>query len=151
MTKDTVIIIAEDNEGHAALIIKNLKRAGIENRIIHFRDGEDTLNFLFMNGEGPHREKGRSYILLLDIRMPRADGVEVLSRIKNHEELRKLPVFMITTTDDPTEVDHCHKLGCSNYITKPVDYDKFVEVSKQLGSFLLSLEIPTINGEAALI
>jgi len=144
--KDADIIIAEDDNGHAALIIKNLKRAGIENRIIHFGDGEETLNFFFMKGEGPHREKGRGYLLLLDIRMPRVDGLEVLLRIKEDEELRKIPVIIITTTDDPKDVDYCYKLGCSNYITKSVDYEKFIETSRHLGQFLLSLEIPTIDG-----
>jgi CheY-like chemotaxis protein len=145
LKNEVVILIAEDDEGHAALIIKNLERAGINNRIIHFKDGQETLDFLFFRGDGPHREKGWCYLLLLDIRMPRADGVEVLRQIKKDKELRKMPIIMVTTTDDPKEVEKCHDMGCSNYVTKPVDYDQFIGVIKQLGLFLLVVEIPKIN------
>ncbi len=145
LKNEVVILIAEDDEGHAALIIKNLERAGIKNSIIHFKDGQETLDFLFFRGDGPHREKGACYLLLLDIRMPRADGVEVLKQIKEDKELRKMPIIMVTTTDDPKEVEKCHDMGCSNYVTKPVDYDQFIGVIKQLGIFLLVVEIPKIN------
>jgi len=146
MKKEVNILIAEDDLGHAALIRKNLKRSGISNSIIHFKDGQEVLDYLFCKGEPPHRKNGDSYMLLLDIRMPKVDGVEVLRQIKNHSELKKIPVIMITTTDDPREVEKCHKLGCSNYITKPVDYEKFVESIKKLGYFLMVVEVPAING-----
>ena len=147
MQKEVVILIAEDDEGHAVLIKRNLKRAGITNEILHFKDGQETLDFLLRRGDGPHRKATGAYLLLLDIRMPRTDGVEVLRQIKQHEDLRKIPVSMITTTDDPREVETCHILGCSNYISKPVDYDKFVETIKQLGLFLMVVEVPEINVE----
>ncbi len=145
MNKETIILVAEDNEGHAGLIRRNLSRAGIANKIIHFMDGQEVLDFLFRMGEGPHRVSGQSYVLLLDIRMPKVDGVEVLKRIKEDPELRKIPVVMVTTTDDPREVQECHRLGCSNYITKPVEYDAFVNAIRQLGLFLLVVEIPQIG------
>ena len=145
--KGVVIILAEDDEGHASLITRNLKRAGIGNKILHFKDGQETLDFLFRRGSGPHRVSSTPYLLLLDIRMPRVDGVEVLRQIKQDTELCKLPVIMITTTDDPLEVENCHILGCSNYIAKPIDYDKFVEAIKALGMFLMVVEVPKINGE----
>ncbi len=146
MKKEVVILIAEDDEGHAALIKKNLKRAGISNEIVHFKDGAEALDFLVgSNGGGPHRKPNVAYMLLLDIRMPKVDGVEVLRQVKGHEELRKMPVIMITTTDDPREVENCHTLGCSNYITKPIDYEKFVESIRQLGLFLMVVEVPQLN------
>jgi CheY-like chemotaxis protein len=148
MRKEAVILIADDDEGHATLIRKNLHRAGLVNEILHFRDGQEVLDFLFRRGDGPHREDGKAYLLLLDIRMPKVDGVEVLRQVKADKELKKLPVIMITTTDDPREVENCHALGCSNYLTKPVDYDKFVAVIRQLGLFLLVVEVPVINGSA---
>jgi len=146
MNKEVVILIAEDDEGHAALIKKNLKRAGISNEIVHFKDGVEALDFLMgSNGGEPHRKSNSAYLLLLDIRMPKVDGVEVLRQVKQHEELRKMPVIMITTTDDPREVENCHTLGCSNYITKPIDYEKFVESIRQLGLFLMVVEVPQLN------
>ncbi len=140
------LIIAEDDEGHAELIRKNLKRAGFTNQILHLKDGQEVLDFLFMRGEEPHRIKGRSYLLLLDIRMPKVDGVEVLRQIKEDSALSKIPVIMVTTTDDPKEVDRCHELGCSIYITKPVDYEHFIDAIKKLGLFITVIKLPTING-----
>lgn len=147
MKKEVVIIIAEDDDGHATLIRKNLKRAGILNEIIRFKDGQETLDYLFQKGKGPRRENGKALMLLLDIRMPKVDGAEVLRQVKANKELKKIPVIMITTTDDPREVENCHALGCSNYITKPIDYDKFVGAIRQLGLFLMVVQVPTINGD----
>jgi len=143
---EVVLLIAEDDEGHASLIMKNLRRAGISNDMLLFKDGQETLSFLFQKGKGPHRMPGVRYLLLLDIRMPRVDGVEVLRQIKQDPHLCRLPVIMITTTDDPREVENCHSLGCNNYITKPIDYDKFTKVIRQLGLFLLVVEVPRIDG-----
>ncbi len=150
MKKEVVILIAEDDDGHAALMEKNLKRAGVGNDIIHFKDGQQVLDFLFMEGDGPVRESGKAYLLLLDIRMPKIDGTEVLQKLKQDDELRKIPVIIITTTDDPVEVSRCYGMGCSQYITKPIDYDKFVDSIRKLGLFLMVVEIPAINGASAI-
>lgn len=147
MKEEVTILIAEDDEGHANLIMKNLKRAGIFNEIIHFKDGQEVLDFLFRAGDGPHRETGKPYLLLLDIRMPKVDGVGVLKKIKADPELKKIPTIMVTTTDDPREVEKCHALGCSSYVTKPINYEQFVEAIRQLGLFLLVVEVPNINGK----
>ena len=146
LEKEVTILVAEDDKGHAALIMRNLKRAGIKNEIIHFADGDLVLDFLYSRGEGPKRKHGTPYLLLLDIRMPKLDGTEVLKQIKADSELKKIPVIMVTTTDDPREVEKCHQLGCSNYVTKPVDYDKFVGAIRQLGLFLAVVKVPEING-----
>jgi CheY-like chemotaxis protein len=145
MEKEVTILIAEDDDGHAALIRKNLQRAGIHNEILRFTDGQEALDFLFTEGEGPHRQHGAPYVLLLDIRMPKVDGVEVLRRIKADSELGKLPVIMLTTTDDPSEIEKCHDLGCNSYITKPIDYDNFVNAVRQLGLFLQIVEVPNLD------
>jgi len=139
------ILIAEDDDGHARLIQRNLVRAGIANPIRRFSDGQQALDFLFREGPGAHRTVGAAYLLLLDIRMPRVDGVEVLRRVKDHPELRKLPVLMLTTTDDPREVEKCHAIGCSNYITKPLDYEAFIRVVCQLGLFLTVIRVPELQ------
>lgn len=146
MQKEVTILIAEDDNGHAALIRKNLKRAGVVNEIVHLKDGQATLDYLFQKNPDNQRKPGIPLLLLLDIRMPKIDGVEVLRRIKADPELKKIPVIMITTTDDPKEVERCHRLGCSHYITKPIDYDQFMEAIRKLGLFLLVVEVPHING-----
>ena len=146
MEENVVILLAEDDEGHAGLIKKNLSRAGIVNEIFHFKDGQKVLDFLFCQGDGPHRNTGTPHVLLLDIRMPRVDGLEVLARVKEDPELRKMPIIMVSTTDDPREVARCHELGCSNYVTKPIDYDKFVNAIRSLGFFLAVVQVPEING-----
>ena len=144
MSSEITILIAEDDEGHAALIKRNLIRIGISNKIIHFKDGQEVLDFLFQKNSPQQGEANRAFLLLLDIRMPKVDGVEVLRQIKADKELKKMPVTMITTTDDPQEVEKCHEIGCNSYITKPVDYDKFVNVIKQLGLYLSVITIPEI-------
>jgi CheY-like chemotaxis protein len=147
MNHEMIILIAEDDDGHAKLIKKNIENAGITNEIIRFVNGEEVLNFLFntnMGEDKPHFKQGTPYVLLLDIRMPRVDGIQVLEKIKADSELQKLPVIMLTTTDDPREVDICHQLGCNNYITKPLDYDKFIDVIRKLGFFLKIVKVPII-------
>jgi CheY-like chemotaxis protein len=146
MQEEVTILIAEDDDGHATLIERNLRRAGIKNEVVRFVDGQEALDFLFCRGPGRHRQPNKPYIMLLDIRMPRADGIQVLQEVKADAELRKLPIIMLTTTDDPLEIDRCHRLGCSIYITKPVEYDTFVEGIMKLGGFLVVVRVPTING-----
>lgn len=142
MNREIVILLVEDDEGHATLIKKNLKRAGISNKYIHFKDGQEILDYLYFNGEGPHRKIDETYMMLLDIRMPRVDGIEVLKTVKEDSDLNNIPITMLTTTDNPDEINRCHALGCNNYITKPVDYEKFVDVLGKLGLFLSIVKVP---------
>lgn len=145
MKQGVKIVIAEDDEGHATLIKKNLKRAGLRNEFIHLKDGQETLDYLFHHHKKKNRENRVPVLLLLDLKMPKVDGVEVLRQVKEDPELRKIPVTIITTTDNPREVEKCHELGCSSYITKPIDYDKFVKAIRILGLFLLVVEMPPID------
>ncbi len=149
MRKEVVILLAEDDEGHAGLIKLNLAHGGIVNEVLHFNDGREVLDFLFQKSIRPQRQPGASFILLLDIEMPRIGGIEVLTQVKADPELCKIPVIMITTTDDPREVERCYTLGCNSYITKPINYEKFVDSIRQLGLFLAIVEVPRINGEGA--
>lgn len=147
--REVVILVAEDDDGHARLIEKNLTRAGLSNPIMRFDNGQAVLDFLFRRGEGPKRGGEMPYLLLLDIRMPQVDGIEVLRQIKQDAELRKIPVIILTTTDDPREVERCHAIGCASYIVKPVDYDKFAEAIKGLGLYISLVQVPEINGGKA--
>jgi CheY-like chemotaxis protein len=146
MNKEGVILIAEDDEGHFELIKRTLQRAGVCNEILRFADGQETLDFLFIKGDGPKREPDREYLLLLDIRMPKIDGIEVLEKIKQDPNLKKIPVVMLTTTDDPVTIERCHDLGCSVYIVKPVEYEDFTDAVHKIGLFLSVVEIPQLSG-----
>ncbi|HAM73283.1 MAG TPA: hypothetical protein DCM86_16745 [Verrucomicrobiales bacterium] len=146
MPTSPVILIVDDDEGHRYLVQQNLKRGGLQAPLQCFEDGQAILDFLFARGPGPHRTQGESYLLLLDIRMPKVDGIEVLRQVKADPELRKLPVIILTTTDDPREVLRCHELGCSVYIQKPVSYDKLADAVRQLGVFINLLIVPPVTG-----
>lgn len=146
-SREVIILIAEDDAGHARLIQKNLARAGLNNGIDRFENGQAILDFLFRRGPGAHRQDDVPYLILLDIRMPQVDGIEVLSQIKADPELRRIPVIMLTTTDDPREVDRCHDIGCSSYIVKPVDYGKFAEAITNLGLYISLVQVPGISGK----
>jgi CheY-like chemotaxis protein len=141
--EDVIILIAEDENGHALLIDRNLKRSGIENPTVRFRDGQGVLDFFFE--EDSPFDPTRSYLLLLDIRMPKINGIRVLQCIKEHPELKAIPVIMVTTNDDPEEVRHCYQLGCNGFITKPIVYDRFIDAIRQLGGFLKTLQFPQVR------
>ena len=141
MTPLPTILIVEDDEGHAILIRENLQVAELPNPIVHFRDGQAVLDFLFQSRPAANE----SFLVLLDIRMPKVDGIGVLRRLKADPELRKISVIMLTTTDDTREVERCHQLGCSVYIQKPVDYDKFAEAIRRLGLFVPLLLLPPLS------
>lgn len=139
-TSSPTILIVDDDEGHAILIRENLEAAGLPNRIEHFRDGQALLDFF--SGHPP--ECAGSYLVLLDIRMPKIDGIEVLRRLRANARLGRLPVIMLTTTDDTREVERCYALGCNVYIQKPVDYDRFAEAIRRLGLFVPLLLVPSV-------
>ncbi|HPE67716.1 MAG TPA: response regulator [Thermotogota bacterium] len=135
------ILIAEDDDGHADLIEEGLRESGLCNPFLRFSDGQETWDFLSGDPADGGRDPQKAYLLLLDINMPRMDGVEVLRRMKEKTELREIPVMMLTTTDDPREVEQCYRLGCSVYITKPVDFSVFAETLKRLGLFLQVVKV----------
>ncbi len=136
------ILITDDDDGHAFLIEDNLRRAGVNVPFLRFSDGQEALDFLFGKTTEPTFEQNRPYLLLLDIRMPKVDGVTVLQQIKAHPTLHKLPVIILTTTEDPREVERCHDLGCNVYMQKPVSYDNFAAAITRLGQFLMLLQLP---------
>ena len=136
MRDDAVILVAEDDAGHFVLVKKNLWRSCVTNDILHFKDGQEVLDFLFQRGDGPKMVPDTPYLLLLDIRMPKVDGIEVLRQMQGDANLRKIPVVILTTTDEQEEVKRCYDLGCSFYIVKPANYNDFMSAVEQLGSFL---------------
>jgi len=151
MKKDMVILIAEDDTGHFQLIKKNLWLTCVDSDILQFKNGREVLDFLFKKDTEVYLEDKKRYILLLDIRMSQVDGIEVLERIKEDEELRKIPVIMLTTTSEAGMIKQCYELGCSYYMVKPVNYHHFMEAVQNLGEFLSlgSMRLPFIKKSCA--
>lgn len=139
--KELTILIAEDDDGHAELIMEGLKESGVCNNMIRFIDGEQAWDFISGKEQNQNLDIEKSYLLLLDINMPKMDGVEVLQKIKSDDKLKNMPVIMLTTTDDPREVEKCYALGCNVYVTKPVNFTKFAEVLKRLGMFIQVVKV----------
>ncbi|HEV3085311.1 MAG TPA: response regulator [Gemmataceae bacterium] len=136
------ILLAEDDDGHASLVQRNLQRAGIVNHVVHVKDGQQTLDYVRCQGAHAQRNPNGPLLLLLDINMPGLDGVEVLRRLKADPRTAMIPVIVLTTTDDPREVQRCYELGCSVYVTKPVVYNDFIEAIRRLGMFLSIVKVP---------
>jgi CheY-like chemotaxis protein len=143
MRDAVTILIAEDDDGHAELVRAQLLDAGIRNPYRRFRDGLELWSFLDTEGR-----KGGAYLVLLDIRMPRMDGVEALRRIKADTGLSMIPIIMLTTTDDPREIEECYLLGCNCYVTKPVEFKAFTETLKRLGLFIVIMRVSEVSAAA---
>ena len=146
MKKEADILIAEDNKEHFELIRENLLRAGIRNEVLNFADGQEILNFLFdMNKELEGEHNSGEYILLLNLNLPKVGGMKVLEKIKQDIQLKKIPVIILTATDDQDTIDRCYNLGCSTYIVKPTKRQDFEESIWKLGCFLSVVESTSIK------
>jgi len=142
MTQPVTIIMIEDDEGHARLIEKNIRRAGVHNEIIPFTNGTDAVRHLFGSDGTGLPSKGRAFLILLDLNLPDMSGVDILRDVKGNEHLRRTPVVVLTTTDDAVEIQRCYDLGCNVYITKPVNYESFANAIRQLGLFFSVIQVP---------
>jgi CheY-like chemotaxis protein len=138
------IVMIEDDEGHARLIERNIRRAGVNNEILPFRTGGEALEFLLGADGSGEATSGRSLLILLDLNLPDMAGVEILRRVKANAHTRSAPVLILTTTDDKREVQRCYDLGANVYITKPVEYEGFANAVRQLGLFFAVVQVPTL-------
>jgi CheY-like chemotaxis protein len=136
------ILLVEDDPGHARLIERTLRRAHITNEIVILSDGQQAVDYLFKEHAYAGATHTLSLLLLLDLHLPGLDGYQVLTRLKADERTRHIPVVILSTVDEPYEIERCYALGCNVYITKPVEYEQFSEAIRKLGLFLSIVQIP---------
>jgi CheY-like chemotaxis protein len=137
-----IIVLIEDDVGHALLIEKNIRRSGVTNAFLHFTDGTSALDYLFKARQAHEEETACPLLILLDLNLPDMSGIDVLKRVKADSVLKRVPVIMLTTTDDKLEIQRCYDHGCNVYITKPVIYQNFAAAVRQLGLFLSVIQVP---------
>ena len=129
------IVMIEDDEGHARLIEKNIRRAGVNNEILTFVDGSSALAYL-LGSDGRGEANAGQYLMVL---------LDLLAKIKSNIHLKRSPVVVLTTTDDSREIQRCYDLGANVYMTKPVNYESFANAVRQLGLFFSVIQVPEIN------
>lgn len=135
-----VILLVEDSPDDVKLTLRALKKSNILNEVVVAQDGAEALDYLFCVGKYCERDKhGSPQLILLDLKMPKVDGLEVLKRIRSDERTKLLPVVVLTTSSEDRDRVESYKLGANSYIRKPVDFDQFVDAVQQLGLYWLVL------------
>jgi CheY-like chemotaxis protein len=138
------IIMIEDDEGHATLIERNIRRAGVSNEIVKFASGTPALDYLVGGSGKPGVQNGKPYMVLLDLNLPDMSGVDILKKLKETPKTERIPVIVLTTTDDKNEIQRCYDLGANVYVTKPVNYENFANAIRQLGLFFSVVQVPEL-------
>lgn len=134
------ILIVEDNPSDAEMALRALKKNKLANNVLVVEDGEEALNFIFARGKYSEREKNiRPKIILLDLKLPKVDGLEVLKEIKSNEQTKIIPVIVLTSSKEETDMMKSYQMGVNSYIVKPVEFDKFVDAVRDLGLYWLLL------------
>lgn len=137
------ILLIEDNEHDAEMTIRALKKNRITNNVVHLKDGAQALDFLFGTGEFTGRDiSEKPKVILLDLKMPRVDGIEVLQQIKSNELTKRIPVVVLTSSKENPDIDRCYALGVNSYIVKPVDFTGFMEAISHSGMYWVMLNHP---------
>jgi two-component system, response regulator len=140
------VLLVEDNSDDAELAIRHLKKNNMANNLFHVKDGEEALEFIFSTGRyaAKGEEMRRPKIVLLDIQMPKVNGIEVLQKIKSDPRTSMIPVVMLTSSGEDPDIEKCYGLGANSYIVKPVNFESFAEAIKNLGYYWLLLnQIPS--------
>ena len=133
-----LVMLVEDNLDHAELVMRTLADHRVANRIIHFTDGQSALDYMFRRGEYADPPGARPHVILLDLRLPRVDGIEVLQAIKESPELRQIPVVVLTTSETEKDIARAYYNHANSYLVKPVGYEEFVKLMQDLGFYWLS-------------
>lgn len=137
------ILLVEDNMSDAELTIRALKKKNLANNLIHLKNGPEALDFIFGQGVYAGRDLNNNpKVILLDLKMPKLNGMEVLARIRADERTKKIPVVVLTSSKEDPDVNECYRLGVNSYIVKPVDFDNFSKAVSELGFYWLLLNQP---------
>ncbi len=140
ITQDVEILIVEDNPNDAEMALRALRKNNLANKVLVVGDGEEALDFIFAKGKFAERQtNARPKIILLDLKLPKIDGLEVLKKLKSHPETQTIPVIVLTSSREETDMMKSYQFGANSYIVKPVDFDKFVEAVRELGLYWLLL------------
>ena len=141
------ILLVEDNMNDAELTLEALSEQNLANRVISVGDGVEALEYLLCEGKYQNRRRENPAVILLDIKMPRMDGIEVLQAIRSNRSLKTIPVVMLTSSREEPDLKRCYEIGVNAYVVKPVNFKDFYEVVKQLGVFWALLnELPQEGG-----
>lgn len=135
MTQYRTILLAEDSQADAEMAVDALREANLLNPIVHVEDGVEAMDYLLRRGAYADRAEGLPAVLLLDIKMPRMDGLEVLNAVRGHEHLKRLPVVILSSSREESDLARSWDLGVNAYVVKPVDIDQFFDAVKMLGTF----------------
>ncbi|HEY5405672.1 MAG TPA: response regulator [Ginsengibacter sp.] len=141
------ILLVEDNMDDAELTIRELKRSHLANNMFHVRNGEEALDFIFAQNNYEKKRKNAKALkmILLDINMPKVNGIEVLEKLKNDESTKDIPVVMLTSSKESTDIQKCYKLGANSYIAKPVSFDAFTHAIQNIGFYWLLVNEPVLK------
>jgi CheY-like chemotaxis protein len=143
--KEVEILLVEDNPTDAELCIRSLKKSNLANKLVWVKDGEEALDFLFATGVYTGRNVANTpKVILLDLRLPKVDGMEVLRRVKNDELTKTIPVVVLTSSKEDRDVAESYKLGVNSYISKPVEFDEFAKTVSELGLYWLLVNRPPL-------
>lgn len=140
------ILLVEDNLNDIELTLDALSEHKLANSVDVVRDGEEALDYLFKRGKYEKRDGGSPTLVMLDIKLPKVSGLEILRQLKNDEKLKKIPIVMLTSSKENSDLEEAYRLGTNAYVVKPVDFHDFVDAVKHLGIFWgLINEAPIIN------
>lgn len=143
MNSEIEVLLVEDNASDAEMTIRTLKKNNLGNKLLHLKDGAEALDFIFAEGEYSGRQvESIPKVILLDLKMPKVSGIEVLRRIKTDERTRKIPVVVLTSSKEDPDIQECYALGVNSYVVKPVDFNEFQKAISELGLFWLIINQP---------
>jgi CheY-like chemotaxis protein len=145
------ILLVEDSPQDAELALRALGEHNLANEVLHLRDGVEALDFLFHRGEFAARNQGNPVVILLDLKMPKVDGLEVLRQIKGDAHLKVIPVVVMTSSREDRDLESCYKLGVNSYVVKPMKFPAFVEAVQQVGAYFAILNEPPPESRRATI